>query len=91
MIPQWVKDLVKGIIAILLYSLGRHDEANARNAKEFKADIDWRKSIDERRQDILNRYRDIESRTPDDWDTIEQLRKASEMQPVNKAISSKNN
>jgi RecA-family ATPase len=85
MIPQWIKDIAKGLIAFLLYSLGRRDEAQSRDAKEAKSELEWLKSTDEKREAIRTRYDYIRSRTPDNWDDVNRMREASKVQSVGKA------
>lgn len=85
MIPQWIKDIAKGLVALLLYSLGRRDATIERDAKESKAELDWRISRDEKREEIRTRYEYIKSRTPDNWDDVNRMREASKVQSVGKA------
>lgn len=84
MIPQWIKDTIKVIVAFVLYSLGRRDATNERDAKESRSDLDWRIGMEEKREAIRNRYDYIRTRTPSDWDSVYRVREESEVQPVGK-------
>lgn len=84
MIPQWIKDIAKGLVALFLYSLGRRDATIERDAKESKAELDWRISRDEKREEVRSRYDYLKSRTPDNWDDVNRMREASKMQSVGK-------
>lgn len=78
-------DFIKGLILIGVYTLGYRDSSSRRDSEEMKADLNWRNSVDQKREEIRARYRDLKTNYPDDWDGIEQLRKASEMRPSDKA------
>lgn len=83
-------DFAKGLILIFIYSFGYRNGKQKKDMEEIKSDLDWRDSVDKKREEIRTRYRNLKSITPDDWDGIEQLRKASELQSSSKANNSTN-
>lgn len=84
-------DFIKGLILIVVYSLGYKEANSQRDTEEMKSNLDWIKSVDEKKEQIRKKYLDLKTNYPDDWDGVERLRKANEMLKYYKTSKPSNN
>lgn len=70
MIPEWLKDLLKAGILFFVYLFGSKNKQRDLEAKQAKEELDWRLTLEEKREAIRKKFDLQRARTPNDWDEL---------------------